>query len=630
MEVKYSYFGNTSNRVKNLLYNFETQLILFDELFKNASKNDIWSNDSELQIRYLELLEQHNLLKSKNKITHLGTKDARVKSAPLENYGLIKRKEKLITKQGYELLSLIENQSYKKINDFLQIDLISLFFFKSSFLFQKDNVKDLFSKYIKVFRYFEGSLTKDIFYLLPLIDNCENTESFCKSVRNGNIINEILNNNQNFKNDLKSFLKDLQKDSLDTKYFTTAKGDKSAKDIIEALKVFLDFRQSNNKAILNGFLKSKDTKYKRFKELYLGYICYKTKIDDKIEQLSHFCEGDILSFGKRFFRFIATSKIQSNLDDYLDLNKRHLKLTGIFDFSKDCVSVSIIFKIILKHSKSEVILSTIAQNAISKDMLSNYFNDSEMKSLLEEFDIKNPKDLSNYKANLDNQKLDVLLKEKFSKDKICEILSLFNDRNNDEKIFNLVTTEVTIPTIFEYIIAIAWCYIDNFNKNRILEAGLSLDSEMLPKSHAIGGNADFVYRYNNHYLIIEVTLTEKTNQRRAEMESVSRHLGNLLLSLETKTQDQSYGIFVAPYLDKNVLNDFRSRLTCYYENDTSFICGMKILPLSVDDLKTILKTNYTYNELLKHFYELLNSKNTWGSKWYSNEIAPFIKGLINA
>ncbi|EIM0963591.1 hypothetical protein LMP88_001964, partial [Campylobacter coli] len=69
MDIKYSYFGNTSNRVKNLLYNFETQLILFDDLFKNASKNDVWSNDSELQIRYLELLEQHNLLKSKNKTT---------------------------------------------------------------------------------------------------------------------------------------------------------------------------------------------------------------------------------------------------------------------------------------------------------------------------------------------------------------------------------------------------------------------------------------------------------------------------------------------------------------------------------------------------------------------------------
>ncbi len=53
--MTYNYFGNTSLRVKNLLYNFETQLILFEELFKNADKQDTWSNDSELQLKYLEL-----------------------------------------------------------------------------------------------------------------------------------------------------------------------------------------------------------------------------------------------------------------------------------------------------------------------------------------------------------------------------------------------------------------------------------------------------------------------------------------------------------------------------------------------------------------------------------------------
>lgn len=106
--MRYDYFGNTSLRVKNLLYNFETQLILFEELFNNADEEDTWANNSDLQIRYLELLERHNLLESKNKITDLGTKDARVKSAPLEDYNLINRRQKHITQQGYELLSLIK------------------------------------------------------------------------------------------------------------------------------------------------------------------------------------------------------------------------------------------------------------------------------------------------------------------------------------------------------------------------------------------------------------------------------------------------------------------------------------------------------------------------------------------
>lgn len=87
--MRYSYFGNTSNRVEKLLYNFETQLILFDELFKNAKSSEVWANDSNLQMRYLELLREHKLIESKDNTKALGTKDARVKSAPLEDYKLI-------------------------------------------------------------------------------------------------------------------------------------------------------------------------------------------------------------------------------------------------------------------------------------------------------------------------------------------------------------------------------------------------------------------------------------------------------------------------------------------------------------------------------------------------------------
>lgn len=39
-KMRYDYFGNTSLRVKNLLYNFETQLILFEELFSNANQSE--------------------------------------------------------------------------------------------------------------------------------------------------------------------------------------------------------------------------------------------------------------------------------------------------------------------------------------------------------------------------------------------------------------------------------------------------------------------------------------------------------------------------------------------------------------------------------------------------------------
>ena len=180
---------------------------------------------------------------------------------------------------------------------------------------------------------------------------------------------------------------------------------------------------------------------------------------------------------------------------------------------------------------------------------------------------------------------------------------------------------------FEYIIAVAWYYIDNKNIDFILKAGLSLDSNMLPKSHAVGGNSDFEINYEDHTLMIEVTLTDNTNQRRAEMESVSRHLGNILLKLDKDIREKSYGIFVAPHLDKNILNDFRIRRLSYWENSSSHIKGMDILPIDTNDLINILKSNKTYDMLKSSFYELLAKDNDWGSNWYANEVKPYIDGL---
>ena len=541
--MTYDYFGNTSLRVKNLLYNFESQLLLFEQLFSNADESEIWANDSELQLRYLELLEQHNLLESKNKTTHLGTKDARVKSAPLDDYNLVKRKDKQITPQGYELLNLIKNQSYKTNNEFLQIDLISLFFLKATLNFSKSPF--LLQKYLEVFKEFGGNLSLEVFMLLPLINNFKNTADFITQIKNKALLVNVLQYNEN-DSQLDEFLNDLRTNSLKTAYFKTAKGEKTALNIIKVLQeILLPFRESKNTEILKKLLNSNE--YMEFKRLYLRYLTKQNKETDKIRDIEKFCEGDLEEFGKRFFNFIFETRMRANLQDYLDLNRRYLNLTGIFEFDGDKVSLNAIFALILKHSKYNEILEKIAQNESSSELLSEYFEDKEFKEHFKALGIINSQELKNYKQNLDKERLKNLLETQFKKEKIIKILELFNDRKNDAKIFNKVTTEASIPTIFEYIIAIAWYYIDSHNIERILKAGLSLDSNLLPKSHAVGGNADFIYSYDNHYLMIEVTLTQSTNQRRAEMESVSRHLGNLLLSLDLISKHKAM-VYLSPLI----------------------------------------------------------------------------------
>lgn len=233
-----------------------------------------------------------------------------------------------------------------------------------------------------------------------------------------------------------------------------------------------------------------------------------------------------------------------------------------------------------------------------------------------------------FQYNNDKAKLQNLLDSKFTRAKVKELIPYFKTRE-DETIQGNVTTRATVPTIFEYVTALAWYYIDNNNIDFILKAGLSLDSNMLPKSHAVGGSSDFEIKYDDHTLMIEVTLTESTNQRRAEMESVSRHLGNILLKLNTNEQEKTYGIFIAPHLNKNVLNDFRTRRIAYWEDNTNHVKGMNILPLDTDDIVNILSSNQTYSQLRPKFYELIEKDNEWGSKWYEEEVKPFINSLNN-
>lgn len=307
-------------------------------------------------------------------------------------------------------------------------------------------------------------------------------------------------------------------------------------------------------------------------------------------------------------------------------NKYYLDLTGVFIFENNEVKVSEIFNVILKSSKYEEILTSISNIEISTSSLNYLFENEEIKSIFKSYGVSSSSELNNFQYNQNKMKLEKLLKTKFTKEKLIEIIPNFKTRN-DDFIQKEITNRATVPTIFEYVVAVAWYYIDNKNIDFILKAGLSLDSNMLPKSHAVGGNSDFEIRYDDHTLMIEVTLTESTNQRRAEMESVSRHLGNILLNLDEEKKAKSYGIFIAPYLNKNVLNDFRMRKNCYWENDSTHIKGMNILPFDCDDLVKIISSNKTYTDLKPSFYELMEDSNDWGSKWYNNTVRTFIYNL---
>ena len=187
----------------------------------------------------------------------------------------------------------------------------------------------------------------------------------------------------------------------------------------------------------------------------------------------------------------------------------------------------------------------------------------------------------------------------------------------------MVTDNADIPTIFEYVLGILW-YKTSERHGKILDyMKLSLDADLLPKTHAAGGEADIVYEYEatdcypEHTLLLEATLADSTNQRRMEMEPVSRHLGMHLIRTGNLN---SYCVFATNYLNINVISDFRSRKTTPFYDPQDYsksVTGMKIIPLQTSELKKIVSNSKTYKELYPIFEEAFNSTLP-PHEWYEN------------
>ena len=105
-----------------------------------------------------------------------------------------------------------------------------------------------------------------------------------------------------------------------------------------------------------------------------------------------------------------------------------------------------------------------------------------------------------------------------------------------------------------------------------------------------------------------------------EMEPVSRHLGNHLLQTNNK---YSYCIFATSYLHINVIGDFRNRKTIVYcdpKNAERYVEGMKIIPLSTDDLRNIINSNIQYETLYEHFDKAYNAEEKRPKPWYDSYV----------
>ena len=352
--------------------------------------------------------------------------------------------------------------------------------------------------------------------------------------------------------------------------------------------------------------------------LFMNYCPnnFDENFDEKFRKNWDYCSKDLINFKKAFFEKEHIIKWKVNLKEYFDLNKRYFSLTDIIKFGENKIELDLLPKYYFKD---------IIDDLLDEDLLedNDYLKLFHSFIPIEKISDKYGKNI-NINAYLENEKIkqfNKLIDDKFKESDLLRLIDLIKERK-DSKVRSYVSDNADIPTIFEYILGIAWYRISNKEGNILKFMNLNLDADLLPKTHAGGGVADIVYQYNEstypkHNLLIEATLSESTGQRRMEVESVPRHLAKDII----KTNNQNnYALFIAPNLEESVILSMRGNKSMWYpKGNNKYINGLKIIPIDTDILKKFITNHRKYSDIYDLFDAAYKSKLP-DPKWFEKEI----------
>ena len=626
--------GTTSFRTKEFNYSIEKQLACLDDFWKiPENANQGWEKKYmapgqadiyDIKNRYYDFMRERGLTTGNDSIKY---KAAREKTSGLVDLGLINENHRL-TDVGRRILEISQSEDYKSDNQLL----IS----KDGYVYLKQLLK-LFIKtdgvivrpFVVVLYLLSklDYLTYDEFtFLAPLCTSTEITELMIEdiqAIRRGEkrmeqIIIDVMMTKKNYQ-----LAYQVLMDSAPNEYIITQVGlnrksrnyDKPYYPLFLLLReVFLEKDYSKVPLLF------KQTKaLSNVGRIWRRYL-FDTSAETAIKKapLKHLLPSifDNASneeeFKTAFFQMTHLIKNLATLQDYFDLNRRYLNIANVMIFEDEQVKLDLVPKQFFASAIDELYKSAYSVS----DLLEQDCKMEEICPALK-FDEKEVVDRLNKELGIELETIDdaysevekrrydrfkTMVDTRFTNDNLLGLLDDFDNRNDDE-ISKKVTDNADTPTIFEYILGIIWYKVSGY-KGRILDyMKLSLDANLLPITHAAGGEADIVYEYGEtkdypaHTLLLEATLADSTNQRRMEMEPVSRHLGNHLLRTQNKS---SYCLFATNYLDKNVISDFRMRKVMpFYDtrDDSRYVIGMKIIPLQTSDLRSIIMTQKKYSEL---------------------------------
>ena len=640
--------GTTSFRMLEFNRKIEQQLKLLNDFWNIPQyRNQNWSANNDLQVAYYEYIKAQGFIEDKD--APRKDKDAREKTSGLVDLGLINA-ERRLTSAGQALLDIAQSGVFENDN-LLQIPADSFIYFKQllklSCPFEEGHVRPYA---ILAYMLAElGEISKEEFtYLLPLAINRNKMDmiiNYIREIRKGvttidEAITSVLYEMDNYRIAKTMFNNAPVIDDIIIQEIGMNRKSRSY-DIpyAELYKVLNIYRSCPEDGVANQLFKAVIKISGKASSYWKKYL-FNTSLESVVKRdgtatvnrVALFRTTSNEEFRNEFFKLLHLFKAKSLLDDYYDLNKRYFKTSDTVLFKDDIVKFDIIPNCYFSLVKDSLLDIAFVQatNLFNNTSLANMgiafdINQEQLFEKAEELYGVQVRNLYDIQGLVDKERyarLNQIIDEKFTDETLVKLMTHFEKRD-DKDIQALVTNNADVPTIFEYVLAIVWYKISG-RQGKVLEyMNLSLDADLLPITHAAGGHEDITYKYDAtesypaHTLLIEATLAGGTNQRRMEMEPVSRHLGDYLLN----HTEETYCVFATTFLHVNVVSDFRGRkIIPYYSSDgTRSVDGMKIIPCNTEEIKKIIQRGITYAQLYKIFEEA-HQANTTPNLWYDQEI----------
>lgn len=358
----------------------------------------------------------------------------------------------------------------------------------------------------------------------------------------------------------------------------------------------------------------------------------------------------------KIYQMFMVSKYIDGINEYSDTTKRIFKATGLISFDNGYVELAYkeLMNSILDNEKLSCMIGgnmndeqlSYEEYEVDKDgyfctshSLIDIFNydDNTVQLILDRikqtFNDTSIDNIANIVSSKRKKEFEEFIINEYPVDKVKEILLMFNDRANDERIKSLVSMDASIPTIYEYIVGIAWFYFSDKTINLLESYNLSLSANFEPLVHAGGGQGDIVIYSNDNVIMLEVTLMNANSQKRGEWEPVLRHSINLKIDEENNGKGRTVtSFFIADEFDNNTINIWKAIAYVPLESSlqrNKYTSNVVIMPINNIELSKLIDRSDKYNDLISKVHMLFEIDNrVYKSDFNMNWRSDFIEELL--